>query len=115
MKTKNKICIINNTETKNGFKIAMIDWLRNHNYQVKVLPENSNYNTCEWTLTYVGKWSWDLTIYLSDAEIKAYHNGNFAGENTFHIEGGNFSANPNKYDSAKSRINMMMNELFENK
>lgn len=107
-----KICIINSIDTKAVFENTMVEWLREHNYQPQVLPANSNIIDCEWTLTYYGKWSWDVAFYLSDAEIKAYRNGNFAGESKFHVRGGNWNASPKKYSKAEPRVKEMMRRLF---
>ena len=108
-----QICIVNNPATKEGFQNTMVSWLKRNNYEVKLLPQGSNLSECEWTLTYYGKWSWDATIYLSDAEIIAYHNGQRVAESKFHVSGGAFSFNPNKYGAAESRVQTMMSNLFD--
>ena len=111
-KAKNKICIIHNPKTRAGFERNMVGWLHEHQYRTKILPQYSNKNVCEWLLTYYGKWSWDLAIYLSDAEILAYHKGAYVGYSKFHIQAAYMSLNLQKYGSADTRVRAMMDKLF---
>jgi len=111
-KIKNKICIIHNPKTRAGFERNMVEWLREHQYQTKILPQYSNKNVCEWLLTYYGKWSWDIYIYLADAKITAYHDGEYAGYSRFHVQGKSMSMNLQKYGSADTRVRAMMDKLF---
>lgn len=109
---KNQICIMHNPKTRAGFERAMVDWLNEHQYRTKILSQYSNQNACKWLLTYYGKWSWDLYIYLADAKITAYHNGQYAGYSRFHVDGKSMNVNMQKYGSADLRVRAMMDNLF---
>lgn len=113
IKNADTICIVTHPSTREGFQRAMEAWLEHYNYKVKVLPVGSHVSECPWSLTYYGKWSWDGAIYLADAEIIAFHNGTQVGKSEFDVAGGAFNINPKKFGSADTRIQEMMNRLFE--
>ena len=62
--------IIDDPATREGFLEAMKAWLDEHGYKYDVLPANTNKNREGWVLTYNGKWSWDVSIYLAKAVIE---------------------------------------------
>ena len=113
IKNADTICIVPHPQTREGFQRAMEAWLEHRNYKVNVLPVGSNISDCAWSLTYSGEWSWDWSIYLADAEIIAYHNGTQVGKSEFNAPGGIFNFNPKKWGSADTRVQEMMNRLFE--
>jgi hypothetical protein len=102
--------IITNAKTREGFLETMISWLGDNGYQYNVLPEGSSTNEQDWVLTYNGQWSWDITIYMAKATIKAYKNGVFSGESTYSSTKGGFSLK--KFSKADEIINKMMEKLF---
>ena len=78
-----------------------------------VVDEASIPAECEWTATYLAKWSWDITIYMAYAEIKIFHNGNLDGEAVYDSTGG--SGNMNKFIDAEPKIRELVNELMQMK
>jgi len=113
IKNADTICIVPHPQTREGFQRAMEAWLEHYTYHVNVLPVGSNVSDCEWSRTYSGKWSWDGAIYLADADITAFQNGIQVGKAEFNVKGGGWNINPKKYGSADTRIQEMMNRLFE--
>ena len=106
------IVIIKDNETRAGFLQTMENWLRQNGYEYTVLPDGSRHRHEDLTLEYEGEWSWDLALYLTDAEIKAYNNGQRVAEVSFKVP--RITANLGKFGSAEKRINEMMNRLFAN-
>ena len=60
-----EVCIIENPDTRAGFLNEYRGVLSENDYLVKVLPKNTDFKGCEITSTYIGKWSWDLALYMS--------------------------------------------------
>ena len=108
IKDAGTINIITNPETKEGFLKAMTSWLGENGFKYNILPEGSSTKDKSWVLTYIGKWSWDVTIYLSKAAIEAYNNGVLAGNSTYSAG----SANLSKFRNAEETIKKMMSNLF---
>lgn len=101
--------IINNPEVlQEGFVKAMTSWLSENGYEYTILPEGSSLKEKGWLLTYTGKWSWDVTIYLAKSTIQAYQNGVPAG----HAKYSASSLNLTKWRSAEETIRKMMANLF---
>jgi hypothetical protein len=107
-----KIVIINDKQTRSGFQDAMESWLSMNNYDYIVAPEGSKYDFEKINLEYVGKWSWDLALFMSDARISAYHEGQRVGYVQYEAPN---SLNANKFGNAEERIGYMMDVLFRKK
>ncbi len=106
---KSEVVIINDRETRVGFQKTMEAWLVRNNYSFTVAPDGSKHDLDKLTLEYIGKWGWDGALYLKDAEIKAYQNGQRVGEVTFRVP---YTANLNKFGNGAKRIGIMMDALF---
>ena len=105
------INIVDNPATRKGFLNAMTSWLGENGYEYSILPEGSNPEEKGWALTYTGRWSWDIAIYLAKATIEAYHNGVSAG-NAKYSAG---SASLDKFRNAEETVKKMMSNLFNGK
>jgi hypothetical protein len=103
------IMVINHQKTRSSFQKAMTTWLENNDKPFEILPASSTHSPDFLTLEYVGRWSWDLGLFLADAEIKAYHGGKQVGTVQF-IAPNTF--NSAKYGDAEERIGYMMDVLF---
>lgn len=103
-----KICIIDNPQTRDGFIQAMQSWLAKEGISYSILPAGTDAADCEWSLRYVGKWSWDLALFLSDAEITAYRSGKQVGNERLIV--GQWDSN--KFEKGEVRIHKMMDMLF---
>lgn len=103
-----KICIIESPQVRQGFIQAIQSWLTKEGIAYQVLPANSDIEECEWALRYYGLWSWDLALFLSNAEITAYHNGKQVGQEKLIV--GQWDAN--KFEKGEIRIHKMMDMLY---
>jgi hypothetical protein len=106
------VVIIKDAETREGFLNTMETWLQDNNYSYTVVPDHSKHDLEKLTLEYEGHWSWDLALFLKQAEINAYQNGQRVGEVEFKVP---YTANPNKFGNAAKRIGFMMDTVFGKK
>ncbi|KOO14344.1 hypothetical protein AKJ18_13630 [Vibrio xuii] len=106
---KPEVVIVKDNATRSGFLATMEQWLQEHEYTYTVVPEQSQHDLDKLTLEYEGRWSWDLALYLSDADIQAFLSGQRVGKVEFNVP---YTANPNKFGDASERIGYMMDTLF---
>lgn len=102
------ICIIKDGKTREGFSAAMESWLSKEGIKYSVLPVGSDVEICDWSLKYYGLWSWDLALFLSDAEITAFREGKLVGREKLRV--GQWDAH--KFEKGEVRIHKMMDMLF---
>ena len=112
LKSKPEIVIIKDSETKEGFLETIQKWLSSNGYIYQVKPDHSKHDQDKVTLEYVGYWKWDLALYLSQADLEAFHEGQRVGEVNYKAAN-NF--NFNKFSNAEERINYMLDVLFAKK
>ncbi|MBP6750826.1 MAG: hypothetical protein KA144_14410 [Xanthomonadaceae bacterium] len=105
-----EICIIEAPAVREGFLQTYRTELEKKGFVVRLLPPNSATTTCPLTSTYLGKWSWDLALYLNYAEINVYKNGEQSGRALY--DGRRGGANLGKFGSGEKRIAGLVNELF---
>jgi hypothetical protein len=105
----NTVAIVKNEKTREGFLQTIETWLKSNNYDYIVTPSNSKHDPDMLTLEYVGYWAWDLALYLKEAEISAYQNGQRVGNVNYRVP---YTANPKKFGKGSERINTMMDVLF---
>jgi hypothetical protein len=68
--------------------------------------------TCEYVLTYTALRSWDLTPYLSHAELHLSRNGRSVARAEYHLRGkGGFSLM--KYQGTKKKMDPVIDQLLE--
>ncbi|MDR0646532.1 MAG: Sbal_3080 family lipoprotein [Elusimicrobiota bacterium] len=101
------VYVVNNDATRDGFLNVMKDWLSKNQYRVKVINESTDISAPY--LTYVGKWSWDLGIFLADSTIKIFSDGYERGASSIKVSNG---FNLNKYGGTELKINNLMSLLF---
>ena len=77
---KAELCIIENPKVRDGFLQEFRRVLAARQINHLVVPELNVPESCQWTVTYTARWSWDMTIYMSYAEIKVYEEGQLSGE-----------------------------------
>jgi len=104
-----EVVIVNDKDTRDGFQDTMESWLQINNYNYTILPDGSKHDLNKLTLEYEGHWGWDLALYLKNAEINAFQNGQRVGEVKFKVP---YTANPNKFGDGAERIGYMMDTLF---
>jgi len=112
LSNKPDVLLINDDETREGFNEAVEDWLKDNKKVYTVKPEHSQHDPKKLTIEYVGHWKWDMALYLSRAEIEAFHGGQRIGSVNFKAPN---SLNLNKWGSGEERIKLMMDVLYGKK
>lgn len=107
---KKEICIIEDPAVRSGFLVEYQKTMVEKGYAVTVLPPNSSRSACEVTSTYLAKWSWDLAIYMSLAEIKVYRNGALYGEAIYDSRAG--GGRLDKFVDGETKVRELVNQLF---
>jgi hypothetical protein len=108
-----EICIIENTAVKADFLKEFTSALSSKSIAHRVVTPDSVPESCEWTATYLAKWSWDLRSYMAYAEIKVFHNGSLDGKAVYDSTGG--SANSKKFIDTEPKIRELVNQLMQHK
>jgi hypothetical protein len=103
------VAIVKNEKTREGFLQTIEIWMKNNNYKYIVTPSNSKHDPDILTIEYVGYWAWDLALYLKEAEISAYQNGQRVGKVDYRVP---YTANPKKFGKGSERIETMLDLLF---
>jgi hypothetical protein len=106
-----EICIIENDAVREGFLPELQNVLHEKGINHVVVDWNYANKNCEWTLTYTARWSWDLAMYMSYAEIKVFKNGELDGEAIYDSTGG--GANTSKFIDAEPKIRELVEELMQ--
>ena len=107
------LCIIENPDVRPGFLQEFKSVLASKSIAYKMVSESSIPESCDWTSTYVARWTWDLALYMSYAEIKIFHNGSLDGEAIYDSTRG--GANMGKFIDAEVKIRELLNELMQHK
>lgn len=106
-----ELCIIENPAVRPGFLKEYRSVLTNKAIPHKVISETNVPDSCEWTSTYIARWTWDLSLYMSYAEIKVFHNGSLDGVAKYDSTSG--GANMNKFIDAEPKIRELVNQLMQ--
>jgi len=106
-----ELCIIENPDVREGFLKEFKSTLSSKGIAHRVVSEASVPAACEWTSTYVARWTWDISLYMSYAEIKVFHNGSLDGEAIYDSTRG--GANMSKFIDAEPKIRELINELMK--
>ena len=109
LKTK-EICIISNPPVRSGFLTAYTQELHKKGYRTRLLAANSPLSSCKVVSTYMGRWSWDMALYLAYADIKVYQNAQLVGSAVYDSRSG--SANMSKFIKGEEKIKELTNQLF---
>jgi hypothetical protein len=104
------ICIIEDADVREGFLEELTKVLDEKNVNHRVVDKQAALD-CEWTMTYLGRWTWDLSLYMSYAEIKVFHNGQLDGQAVYDSTKGGF--NLNKFIDAEPKIRELVDELMQ--
>ncbi len=106
------VCIEENSKViVPGFLSTIEDGLNDRSISTEMyrgaLPEH-----CDYKLTYTALQSWDVTPYLTHAELRLYKSGERIGYGEYHHNGGSASLSLNKWASVKSKMTPVINKLF---
>ncbi len=106
-----EVCIIENDAVRKGFLPELEKVLHEKGIRYVVTDRQYANQNCEWTVTYVARWTWDLTIYMSYAEIKVFKNGVLDGEAVYDSTKG--GANMSKFINAEPKIRELVDQLMQ--
>ena len=106
------LCILENNSVRAGFLREYRKTLAKFRIGHRVVSEYGlPPETCEWTSTYTGRWSWDLALYMSFAEIKVFRNNVLNGQALYDASEG--SGNLGKFIIAEAKIRELVTQLFQ--
>ncbi|SEI21072.1 Sbal_3080 family lipoprotein [Pseudomonas fuscovaginae UPB0736] len=105
-----RICVIPADGVRESFTEAYGNALKGKGFTVEVLPSASNPQACPLSSTLLGRWSWDMALYLSEVEIKVYQNGREVGSATYNSRRGSFRMD--KFISAENKLKELTDQLF---
>ena len=105
-----EVCIIEDPSVREGFLEELKKVLDEKDINYKVVDKQTAL-ACEWTVTYLARWTWDMALYMSYAEIKVYRNGQLDGQAVYDATKGSF--NLNKFIDAEPKIRELVEELMQ--
>jgi hypothetical protein len=105
-----EICMIPAEGLRTGFNTTYTAQLRSKGFHTRELPSGSPPASCALSTTYIGKWSWDMALYMSYADIQVFENGRQVGQALYDSTSG--GARMGKFIDAQSKIVEMTNQLF---
>jgi len=106
-----RVCIVENKDVRHGFLDELERVLQDKGIDYIVTDRSYANQNCEWSATYVARWSWDLALYMAYAEIRVYKNGVLDGSAVYDSTGG--SANLSKFIDAEEKIRELVEELMQ--
>lgn len=107
----NELCIIENPDVRAGFLKEYRSVLSSKGVPHRLVSKNSVPASCEWTSTYVARWTWDMSLYMSYAEIKIFQRGRLDGEAKYDSTRG--GANMSKFIDAEPKIRELVDQLMQ--
>jgi len=105
-----EICIIEDPPVRSGFLATVKQALTQRGYRYRMLPPHASVGDCETVLTYVGRWGWDFTIYMTYAKLDLYRNGHLAGDAVYDARKG--GGRPDKWIDAEPKIDELVASLL---
>lgn len=106
-----ELCVIENLEVRPGFLVELRSVLESKGIAYRMVSETAVPRDCAWTATYLARWTWDLALYMSYAEIRVYHEGSLEGEAIYDSTRG--GARMGKFIDAEPKIRELVNELMQ--
>ncbi len=107
------ICIKDNPKViVSDFLEVVHDGFKKHGITTEVITGEIT-NECDAVLTYTAKRSWDITPYLSHAELQIEDlTGQPLAHAEYHISGGSVSLDLSKWDSVENKMMPVIDELL---
>lgn len=105
-----EICVVEAPAVREGFLREMRASLERRGFTTRMLSPGASPRSCPVVVTYLARWSWDVTIYMSLAEITVYRDGRVEGTAKYDSTRG--SANLGKFIDAEKKVNELVAELF---
>jgi len=111
MVSGSELCIIETPKVRDSFLIEYRQELTKKGIKSIVVQASDIPASCQWTSTYNALWSWDLSLYMSYAEIKIFNNGVLDGEAIYDSRKG--GANTGKFIDAEEKITELVEQLIQ--
>ena len=105
-----ELCIIESPEVRQGFLEEFRKVVVERGYKPRMLPEGSSVRDCPTVATYIARWSWDLTIYMSYAKISVFRDDQKVGEAVYDATKG--GGRLDKFINAEPKIRELVEQLF---
>lgn len=108
-----QVCVIHNPKVtiKDFDKLVEKSFAR-YNIEAKTLKDTDNTSLCQTTLNYTALRSWDFAPYMVSAQFNLLQNGRQVSEASFRLKG-NGGLALNKWRSAETKINELVDQLLE--
>jgi hypothetical protein len=108
--TTNKImCIVENPRVKRSDFLPTIEQLvKQRNFVTRRVLETDDTNDCPFLMRYTVHWGWDLSTFLSSANVKVFSNGSLSGSAQYSASG----ASLNKFGEEKAILNDLIHQLL---
>jgi hypothetical protein len=110
MQAGQEVCVVQNPAVRDTFLSELEGSLQRRGFQTKRVEPNSDLAVCPLTVIYTARWSWDLAMYMSFAELKVFREGRLEGSARYDSTGG--GGNFGKFISAEKKVNELVGELF---
>ncbi|MBM7456148.1 hypothetical protein HNR62_002029 [Oceanisphaera litoralis] len=104
------LCVVQNPEVRAGFLHSLESALADNGVRFRVVDRMTVPAECRWTANYNARWSWDLALYMSYAEIQIYKDGLRQGKALYDSTAG--GANPGKFIDADTKIRELVSSLL---
>ncbi|WP_196762050.1 Sbal_3080 family lipoprotein [Eikenella corrodens] len=106
-----EICIQKNPNVQDrDFLNVLQNRLAYHHIQSQIL-ENRELQSCVYSMTYTALRTWDITTYLSHAELYLYKNGRQIAQAEYHLLGGG-GLTFSKFDSTQTKMEPVIDQLL---
>lgn len=106
------ICFVEDSSVRQEFGNAYKRALSEKGFYVQVVSSGTRYSSCPLLTTYYARWSWDVALYLSFAELKVYRDGTLIGDATYDSRRG--AGRLDKFIDAENKLRELVNQLFVN-
>ena len=107
-----KICVEHNPKViVNNFEEIITNRLEDHGISHQIYNKNEKPPQCDYTMKYVAFQKWDLSMILTEAELRLYKGDIKIGGAEYKLNAGGL-LNPTKYKSTESKINPLIDQLL---
>lgn len=107
-----EICMIPALNLRAGFTSAYQASLVEKGFRTRLMAPGSSPDRCALATTYIGRWGWDLALYMKHADIRVYEQGRQVGKAEYDARWG--GGRLDKFISAEDKIAELTHQLFPN-
>ena len=107
-----EICMIPALNLRAGFTSAYQASLVDKGFRTRLMAPGSSPERCALATTFIGRWGWDLALYMKYADIRVYERGRQVGQAEYDARWG--GGRLDKFISAENKIAELTDQLFPN-